>query len=191
MRNLLTSPQRANRSDLLSRAGLQLFNLRKADGKRFPSVFHTCPGFSRLAFAPQKLNRSRVRRSLTKFSLWHACGRHKLERHPLCGAPDVENAPFCSYRVLRLFQWLYVRANPCSAHGGSSLGCILTSGCKWCNEHVRCIPSSWTCGEQDLATAALTSRMTTRKSTLRPGWCSNTCDPECCRRSMSYLERGH
>ncbi|KAL3927724.1 MAG: hypothetical protein SGPRY_002695 [Prymnesium sp.] len=98
MRNLLTSPQRANRSDLLSRAGLQLFNLRKADGKRFPSVFHTCPGFSRLAFAPQKLNRSRVRRSLTKFSLWHACGRHKLERHPLCGAPDVENAPFCSYR---------------------------------------------------------------------------------------------
>ena len=184
MRRHLTSPLKANRSDFLSAAGLELFNLRKEDGKRFPSVYHTCPGFSRLAFAPFQLARERVRRSLSKFELWHACGRHKLERHPMCAgaAQDRRNdVPLCDYRVLRLFQWIYRQANPCSAHGVSATDCAsASSGCQWCSDHVRCVPSSWSCGKGDLATRALESRMTMRKSTLRPGWCSLTCDPVCC-----------
>jgi len=180
--------------------GLEFFNGQYVlvDGRwvwRAVHNFQTCPAYARRAFLYASVMRQTIRRRIEEFALWHACGIHKLERLPRCPPERVEpssnpNASsFCTSRVLRLFQWLQLVANPCSAHGSAERTCDAVAGCRWCSEQVRCIPRSWDCFLGDSFTAALGTRMTQPRgmSTVRPGWCSTTCDQECCARRKSWI----
>ena len=176
--------------------GLQLFNIGPR-GRRLPALFDTCFK-ARIPF----MQPNRVLPALPHLEstarMWHACGRHKLEALPLCPsvapttAAAVNATPaFCASRILRLYQWLYLRVNPCAAHSASAARCgagAAPSGCRWCSDLVRCVPKTWPCYLDDTATRAYESRMTAAKgkSTTRPGWCSHACDPKCCALRMQH-----
>ena len=132
----------------------------------------TCPELSRRAYFYGSVKVADVLRRVERVRLWHYCGVHKLERLPRC--VGTAQHPFCATRVMRLFQWLQLQANPCVARGSSAATCAADAQCRWCSDAIRCVPSSWSCHAQDNATLALESRMAQPRGmgTVRPGWCS-------------------
>lgn len=172
--------------------GLEFFNVptnrgsmsTRRNGHGAGRNFQSCPSFSRGAFLYNTSFRAPgVRLRIESFFIWHACGVHKLDVLPPC-PPTTDASSFCASRILRLFQWLYEQANPCSTHGASARVCKArgAGACHWCGNSTRCVPSSLNCYANDKFTKALISRMQQPRgmSRIRPGWCSLTCDPTCC-----------
>ena len=183
---------RRNRTRLLRRSGVHLFNL-DSRATRFPSPHDPCPHIAKYAHwshtAPARAHmRDRaLRGQIDSMDLWHHCGPFKLDRLPTCLHEDGRWAewptPFCNFRVLRLYQFLAAQSNPCAALGASARHCAAhASVCQWCGLDVRCVPREWSCWLEDPSTAALASRLRAgfTHDHVRPGWCSGTCDPECC-----------
>lgn len=188
---------RANRSEVLAESGIQLFNLGKKDGRLRGTIYEPCPKFSHLAFDPTQHQREAVRTGIAGFALWHACGASKLDRMQRCdqrvlGPNDSNtNTSFCSFRVLRLYQWLNARANPCSVHSAFASDCSYAENtrCHWCASAThanRCVPHDWRCHHRDNATRNLQTRLSWANRggawgfLTRPGWCTFDCDPACC-----------
>ena len=177
-----------------SASGLFLFNVDRA-GRRMDSPFHNCPDLARtISLKRHVMASSSFWKSVDRVKLWHSCGRHKLETLPLCSnGPQLQASDhqFCAARLLRLYQWLYERANPCVVDGASADRCQARLECRWCSPLVRCIPSGWSCFETDLGTRAFEERMTRPKgqSTIRPGWCNHQCDEACCAAAAARKKR--
>ena len=157
-------------------------------------LFHTCPELARRAYQFQRVRNPPVLRRVRTVRLWHACGRHKLEVLPRCpagGGMGPAAHPFCAARILQLFQWVHAQANPCVVAPATEAGCAGAPGCHWCGASSRCVPRDWGCHGQDSATLALAQRMQQPKGRgmLRPGWCSLTCDPACCKRGRRARRR--
>ena len=183
------------KADALDSAGLEFFNLPSKLGQSLAAMkgghpaghlFQSCPKYSRGAFfweLRHGFKGAATRRWMEAFAIWHHCGVHKLDVLPNCPA-STDSHSFCTSRVLRLYQWLKLLVDPCSAHGASWSACN-TSGirtCKWCGVSTRCVSREHDCYADDMFSKALASRMLQPRgmSRIRPGWCSTTCDPICC-----------
>jgi hypothetical protein len=191
---LMKAKPKASRAGLIHRAGLEFFNVHNRTAKRRPSSYDACPGSSKYIHEDASfLYSNKTRRKLARYTLWHHCGKYKLDRLPLCAAAiahDVsterssQSHPFCEYRTLRLYQWLQQQANRCTAHGASAAECLRSAeSCHWCSDAVRCIPRKRSCQLGDLASRALTARAASHRDYLKAGWCSMDCDPTCCAKS--------
>ena len=110
------------------------------------------------------VDKARVYAGLLNPVIHHMCADEKALLLPMCSwtgdgiTTNQTTAEHCKIPWVRELQQLQLASNPCNGFGQNVSTCSSASSCQWCDEYVRCIPSSQQCMLHSKATRALSRR---------------------------------